>query len=708
MKKQRLTFVMLLMVALVTTFIPTAKAETYGPWYSSGCTVTLVDSVLTVAPTNGVSGAMYDYDGFSDAPWSSTARGMAKTIVIADGVTHIGTRSFYMYSSVKSISFGNGLQSIGMYAFYGADLYDTLAIPEGVTSIGEYAFTDCGGHLTMVIFPSTIREIGLRPFDQCTSLTDFYISADPNNLTFPNGDSFDDEGYGSSTRFHVPFAYLEEYRVKFSRTFVADDARLLTLASNDNQHGTLGLVDQSTMYSNPLNSQQLVDQMIVIDANNDGSTWSYGEDYGDGAATYYYNDINSADDWLVTMPIALRAGITYTVSVRAKREEGFSERFEIKAATTCDAASLNSGTVVIASAWARINAYIHTGTFTPDADGSYYFGVHCFSNPDQYLLTVQDLTVFDPSFKNYVDNGDGTYYVKPDEQVVVKATVADSCYVFTAWGDNTPINASLTDTITITADRTLTATFSAKSFSGDTIATACDQFVWNGGTYTSTPTTAPTATYRNNDGCDSIVTLNLTINHSTTSDTSATECDQFVWRGETYTATPATAPTAIYTNVAGCDSTVTLLLTINHSAETTFTAEAVGQYAWHGETFTESGSITRTIQTVAGCDSTVTISLTITPATEGIGTINAANVDFVIAPNPAVRGQMVRITFDGNIDMQGAHLSVFDIQGRQILNCESRNEYFEIQSSQLPSIGIYTMRLTLKDGTQTARRLIVK
>ena len=700
----------MLLIALFMMRSQTAKAETYGPWYSGGCSVTLVDTVLTVAPANGVSGAMYYYSGSTyttECPWFSIAREIATVIVIADGVTHIGDFAFYGHRYVKSISFGSGLQDIGMYAFSGTDLYDTLAIPEGVTRIGEYAFTDCE-HLTTVIFPSTIREIGLTPFYDGTSLTDIYISANPNNLTFPNGDSFNNEGYGTSTRFHVPFAYLEAYRARFSRTFVADDARLLTLTSNDNQHGTLGLVDQSTMYSNPLNSQQLVDQMIVIDANNDGSTWSYGEDYGVGAATYYYNDINSADDWLVTMPIALQAGTTYTVSIRAKREEGFSERFEIKAATTCDAASLNSGTVVIASAWARINAYIHTGTFTPDADGSYYFGVHCFSNPDQYLLTVQDLTVFDPSFKNHVDNGDGTYYVKPDEQVVVKATVTDSCYEFTAWGDDNPVNASLTDTITITADRTLTATFSPKSFTGDTSAVACDQFVWNGGTYSSTPTTAPTATYRNNDGCDSIVTLNLTINHSTTSDTSATKCDQFVWHGETYTATPATAPTATYTNVAGCDSIVTLLLTINHSAETTFTAEAEGQFTWLGETFTESGNITRTIQTADGCDSTITISLTITPATEGISTINVANVNFAIAPNPAVRGQQIHIAIDGNLDMQGAQLTIFDIQGRQILNCESRNTYFEIQSSQLPGTGIYTMRLTLKDGTQATHRLIVK
>ena len=40
----------------------------------------------------------------------------------------------------------------------------------------------------------------------------------------------------------------------------------------------------------------------------------------------------------------------------------------------------------------------------------------------------------------------------------------------------------------------------------------------------------------NEQGCDSTATLNLTINGSTTSTVSVTECDSYTWNGSTYTA----------------------------------------------------------------------------------------------------------------------------------------------------------------------------
>lgn len=46
---------------------------------------------------------------------------------------------------------------------------------------------------------------------------------------------------------------------------------------------------------------------------------------------------------------------------------------------------------------------------------------------------------------------------------------------------------------------------------GDTTAVACESFTWHGMTYTTTPTVAPTYTYSTALGCDSVVTLNLTI-----------------------------------------------------------------------------------------------------------------------------------------------------------------------------------------------------
>ena len=154
---------------------------------------------------------------------------------------------------------------------------------------------------------------------------------------------------------------------------------------------------------------------------------------------------------------------------------------------------------------------------------------------------------------------------------------------------------------------------------GDTTAVECDSFIWHGVEYTETPTTAPTYTYQTVHGCDSVVTMNLTINHSTTGDTTAVECDSFIWHGVEYTETPATAPTYIYETVHGCDSVVTLNLTINHSTTGDTTAVACDSFIWHGVEYTETPAIapTYTYETVHGCDSVVTLNLTINHSTTG-------------------------------------------------------------------------------------------
>ena len=94
-------------------------------------------------------------------------------------------------------------------------------------------------------------------------------------------------------------------------------------------------------------------------------------------------------------------------------------------------------------------------------------------------------------------------------------------------------------------------------------STSCDSIQWAGNWLTSSGTYYDTL--QNTAGCDSIVTLNLTINQSTTGTDVLTACDTLTWiDGITYSASNNTA-THTLTNVAGCDSVVTLNLTINNS-----------------------------------------------------------------------------------------------------------------------------------------------
>ena len=94
-------------------------------------------------------------------------------------------------------------------------------------------------------------------------------------------------------------------------------------------------------------------------------------------------------------------------------------------------------------------------------------------------------------------------------------------------------------------------------------STACTSIEWKGATVSTSGTYYDTL--QNAAGCDSIVTLNLTINQTSLILDTHEACDTFTWiDGNTYTADNSSA-TYTLTNAAGCDSVVVLDLTIHTS-----------------------------------------------------------------------------------------------------------------------------------------------
>jgi hypothetical protein len=154
---------------------------------------------------------------------------------------------------------------------------------------------------------------------------------------------------------------------------------------------------------------------------------------------------------------------------------------------------------------------------------------------------------------------------------------------------------------------------------GTDVQTACGSFTWiDGNTYTASNNTA-TFTIPNGaaNNCDSIVTLNLTINQPSTGTDVQTACESYVWiDGNTYTASNNTATFTIPNGAANnCDSIVTLNLTINQPSTGTDVQTACESYVWiDGNTYTASNNTaTFTIPNGAAnnCDSILTLNLTI-------------------------------------------------------------------------------------------------
>ena len=87
-------------------------------------------------------------------------------------------------------------------------------------------------------------------------------------------------------------------------------------------------------------------------------------------------------------------------------------------------------------------------------------------------------------------------------------------------------------------------------------------------------------------------------------------CDSYTWNEKTFTESGDYKDT-LHTEL-GQDSIITLHLTINHSTFGEETQEAEGSYEWHDVTYTQSGDYEYKTTNTAGCDSTVTLHLTIT------------------------------------------------------------------------------------------------
>ncbi|MEX6685974.1 gliding motility-associated C-terminal domain-containing protein [Danxiaibacter flavus] len=178
----------------------------------------------------------------------------------------------------------------------------------------------------------------------------------------------------------------------------------------------------------------------------------------------------------------------------------------------------------------------------------------------------------------------------------------------------------------------------------DDITICADQlpYVWNGLTITAGGNNIATyVTPSLVTGCDSTTTLNLTVNPLKTSTQDITICaDQlpYPWNGISVMSGGNNAAT--YTTpslVAGCDSTITLNLTVNPLKNATQSITICADqlpYLWNGITVTTGGSAAATYTTpsmVTGCDSTTTLSLTVNPlktATQVI-TICADQLPFV-------------------------------------------------------------------------------
>lgn len=173
--------------------------------------------------------------------------------------------------------------------------------------------------------------------------------------------------------------------------------------------------------------------------------------------------------------------------------------------------------------------------------------------------------------------------------------------------------------------------FSCTTFSSID-ATECNSYTAPSGTIFTT-SGSHFDTIPNAVGCDSIITINLTINQNSNHTFSETACYTYTSpSGKVFTSSGTHMDTI--PNAVGCDSIITIDLTIHQNSSHSFSETTCESYTSpSGLVLTSTGTYTDTIPNSGGCDSIITIDLTINNSSH---TISETVCENYIAPSGKV------------------------------------------------------------------------
>lgn len=110
-------------------------------------------------------------------------------------------------------------------------------------------------------------------------------------------------------------------------------------------------------------------------------------------------------------------------------------------------------------------------------------------------------------------------------------------------------------------------------------------------------------------GCDSIITINVTIKKSTSKSIVDSACDSLRINGIKYTLTGIY--TQIATNSIGCDSIIKLNLIIKRSSSSVLNISSCKSYKLNSQLYTGSGIYYQNLKNADGCDSSIKLILNI-------------------------------------------------------------------------------------------------
>ena len=337
--------------------------------------------------------------------------------------------------------------------------------------------------------------------------------------------------------------------------------------------------------------------------------------------------------------------------------------------------------------------------------------VHTYTNSGIFTvaLYISDGVNFDTLIKNNFINVN---------QALTQENIT-ACDIYNWNGASYSQSGNYTDTLLsfLGCDSivTLNLTINSAGNSQENIS-SCDNYFWEANTYYQSGTYLDTLQSAN--GCDSILTLNLNIISGGSSQENISYCYNYFWRGNTYYQSGTYTDTL--QSVNGCDSILTLNLTINSGGSSQENVTTCNNYIWYGNSYNQSGNYNDTLQNINGCDSIITLNLTISNYISFSENISSCNDYFWYGNNYTQSGNYTdTILVSGGCDSIVTlnliiNPSIFSTD--TILSCGNYNwngnnysqsgNYTDTLQSTLGCDSIVSLNLTLNSSISSSETII--
>ena len=503
---------------------------------------------------------------------SSTAQGVIiPSIVSHNGasyvVTSIGDQAFYLCHNLISVVIPETVLSIGNEAFNHCTGLTTLTIPSTVTSIGNSAFANTYS-LTSMTIPDNVVSFGNEVFRNSgvsdVTLGNGISSIGSNTFNYCDNLTTVTLGNGITSIGEQAFMWCENLisiNIPATLTSLAKNAFAYceSLTSIELPSTLTSIAEQAFIGCASLPSVTIPEGITRIEA----STFK-------GCSSMIYVEIPESVTYIGTGAFAECTSMTYAVipsNVNYIGYSAFADCSNLVSLTfnATDCIDFNMVEMVGWIAYPFVNCPI----------GEVVFGENVEKIPAYFLS--------DASVENL------TYFIIPSSVESIGQHAFDSCYNLQnveckAMEPPTIANLSAfpnSDILTLTVPCGTLDAYTASGSLWNQIFADIDQgamaeitelsaTICGGETYTengfnASETGVYRKTFQSIEGCDSIVSLSLTVNPSYNYTITAT-----INAGETYTENgfnESEAGTYVqnHQTILGCDSTITLVLTINSS-----------------------------------------------------------------------------------------------------------------------------------------------